>query len=125
MRCAGMLIGSRLWRAGDCADPPRLAALSHCGIRVAQGQGVVADVDPRTAENRFQWQRKPALRAIYADLYRRMAAQCVPRRTFAIGGGAGTFKEHPPRRVASDIAFAPGARPLAARPPLALTPHRP
>jgi SAM-dependent methyltransferase len=74
---------------------------------VAQAQGAVASVDPRTAENRFQWQRKPALRAIYADLYRRMAAQCVPGRTLEIGGGSGNFKEYAADVVASDIAFAP------------------
>jgi len=74
---------------------------------VAQAQGAVAAVDPRTAENRFQWQRKPVLRAIYADLYRRMAAQCVPGRTLEIGGGSGNFKEYAADVVASDIAFAP------------------
>ena len=74
---------------------------------MAQAQGAVAAVDPRTAENRFQWQRKPVLRAIYADLYRRMAAQCVPGRTLEIGGGSGNFKEYAADVVASDIAFAP------------------
>ena len=74
---------------------------------MAQAQGAVAAVDPRTAENRFQWQRKPALRAIYADLYRRMAGQCVPGRTLEIGGGSGNFKEYAADVVASDIAFAP------------------
>jgi SAM-dependent methyltransferase len=74
---------------------------------VAQTQGVVAAVDPRTAENRFQWQRKPVLRAIYADLYRRMAAQCVPGQTLEIGGGSGNFKEYAADVVSSDIAFAP------------------
>lgn len=74
---------------------------------MAQAQGAVAAVDPRTAENRFQWQRKPVLRAIYADLYRRMAAQCVRGRTLEIGGGSGNFKEYAADVVASDIAFAP------------------
>jgi len=74
---------------------------------VAQAQGAVAGVDPRTAENRFQWQRKPVLRAIYGDLYRRMAGQCVPGRTLEIGGGSGNFKEYAADVVASDIAFAP------------------
>ncbi len=74
---------------------------------MAQAQGAVAGVDPRTAENRFQWQRKPVLRAIYGDLYRRMAGQCVPGRTLEIGGGSGNFKEYAADVVASDIAFAP------------------
>jgi SAM-dependent methyltransferase len=74
---------------------------------VAQAQGAVAPVDPRTAENRFQWQRKPVLRAIYGDLYRRMAAHCAPGRTLEIGGGSGNFKEYATDVLASDIAFAP------------------
>src|SRR5258708_32246956 len=36
-----------------------------------------------------------------------MAAQCVPGRTFEIGGGSGNFKEYAADVVASDIAFAP------------------
>jgi SAM-dependent methyltransferase len=61
----------------------------------------------RTEENRRQWQRKPVLRAIYNDLYRRMAAHCVPGRTLEVGGGSGNFKEFAGDVVASDVAFAP------------------
>jgi len=61
----------------------------------------------RTAENRRQWQRKPALRAIYNDLYRRMAAQCVAGRTLEVGGGSGNFKEFAGDVIGSDITAAP------------------
>jgi SAM-dependent methyltransferase len=61
----------------------------------------------RTEENRRQWQRKPVLRAIYNDLYRRMAAQCVPGRTLEVGGGSGNFKEFAGDVIASDVTFAP------------------
>jgi SAM-dependent methyltransferase len=53
------------------------------------------------------WQRKPALRAIYADLYRRIRARCRPGRALEIGGGSGNLKEHAPDVVSTDIAFAP------------------
>lgn len=64
-------------------------------------------IDSRTEGNRHQWQRKPALRAIYNDLYGRMAAHCIPGRTLEIGGGSGNFKQFAPNVVASDISFAP------------------
>lgn len=63
--------------------------------------------DARTEENRRQWQRKPVLRTIYNDLYRRMAAHCIPGTTLEIGGGSGNFKQFAPDVIASDIAFAP------------------
>lgn len=63
--------------------------------------------DARTEENRRQWQRKPVLRAIYSDLYRRMAAHCIPGTTLEIGGGSGNFKQFAPDVIASDIFFAP------------------
>jgi SAM-dependent methyltransferase len=63
--------------------------------------------DPRTEENRRQWQKKPTLRAIYTDLYRKMAAECVPGRTLEIGGGSGNFKAFAADVISSDIAFAP------------------
>lgn len=63
--------------------------------------------DARTLENRRQWERKPVLREIYADLYRKMQAQCVPGRTLEIGGGSGNFKRFRDDVVSSDIAHAP------------------
>lgn len=64
-------------------------------------------IDRRTAENRQQWQRKPVLRAIYGDLYDRMAAQCVAGSTLEIGGGSGNFKAFAADVVTSDVTFAP------------------
>ena len=36
------------------------------------------NIDGRIAEHGRQWRQKPALRDIYLDLYRRMAAQLTP-----------------------------------------------
>lgn len=63
--------------------------------------------DPRTSENRSQWEHKPALREVYRDLYRKMVAQCVPGRTLEIGGGTGNFKQFRKEVVSSDISHAP------------------
>jgi SAM-dependent methyltransferase len=64
-------------------------------------------VDGRIAEHGRQWRQKPALRDIYLDLYRRMAAELVPGQTLEIGGGAGIFKEYAPDVVTTDILPAP------------------
>ena len=64
-------------------------------------------VDGRIAEHGRQWQRKPVLRDIYLDLYRRMAAELTPGTTLEIGGGAGIFKEFAPDVVTTDILTAP------------------
>ena len=64
-------------------------------------------VDTRIAEHGRQWQQKPALRAIYLDLYRRMAAQLKSGATLEIGGGAGIFKDFAPDVVTTDILAAP------------------
>jgi SAM-dependent methyltransferase len=49
------------------------------------------------------WRRKPALRAVYADIYRRIAAHRAPGRTLEIGGGSGNLKEFVPDVVSTDI----------------------
>lgn len=64
-------------------------------------------VDDRIAEHGRQWRKKPALRDIYVDLYRRMAAARAPGRTLEIGGGSGIFKEFAPDTVTTDILVAP------------------
>jgi SAM-dependent methyltransferase len=82
---------------------------------LAQAEGVViatlpcttADGDPRLAEQGRRWREKPVLRALYTDLYRRMAAACVPGRTVEVGGGSGDFKEFAPDVVSTDILPAP------------------
>jgi len=60
-----------------------------------------------TDHNRLQWMRKPALRAIYQDLYRRMVTQCVPGTTLEVGGGSGNLKEYLPDVISSDIGASP------------------
>jgi SAM-dependent methyltransferase len=56
---------------------------------------------------RDTWKRKPALRAIYGDLYDRIAAACVPGLTIEIGGGIGNLKDRIPGVLATDVQFAP------------------
>lgn len=53
------------------------------------------------------WQRKPALREVYADIYRQMLATTTDGRILEIGGGSGNFKDFAPDTVSSDITFAP------------------
>lgn len=53
------------------------------------------------------WNRKPALRAIYGDIYRRMEERAVPGPILEIGGGSGNFKSFAPQTVATDIVSAP------------------
>lgn len=53
------------------------------------------------------WNRKPALREVYDDIYRRIAAVSMPGRTLEIGAGSGNFKTFAPDTVSSDILPAP------------------
>lgn len=53
------------------------------------------------------WQRKPVLRVVYGDIYRRMLAACVPGPILEIGGGSGNFKMMAPSVVSTDILPAP------------------
>jgi SAM-dependent methyltransferase len=64
-------------------------------------------LDERIADQARQWRNKPVLRKIYGDLYRRMAAACVPGRILEVGGGSGGFKEFAPDCISSDLLFAP------------------
>ena len=77
----------------------------------------VSAVD-RLAEQGRQWQRKPVLRAIYLDLYRRMAALCVPGLTLEVGGGSGGFKSFAPNVISSDILIEPWLDAVADAQPL-------
>jgi SAM-dependent methyltransferase len=61
--------------------------------------------DARTDENRRQWFRKPALRAIYKDLYRRIERCRVSGPTLEIGAGSGNFRAADV--ISSDISYAP------------------
>lgn len=64
-------------------------------------------VDARIAEHGRQWRKKPAVRDIYVELYRRMAAARAPGPTLEIGGGSGIFKDFAPDTVSTDILAAP------------------
>jgi SAM-dependent methyltransferase len=53
------------------------------------------------------WERKPVLRAVYDDFYRRIVAACLPGRTLEIGGGIGNLKRRIPDVIATDIQHGP------------------
>ncbi|HWV54426.1 class I SAM-dependent methyltransferase [Pseudorhodoplanes sp.] len=59
------------------------------------------------ADYRAIWDKKPVLRLIYEDIYRRMAAELTRGRTLEIGGGSGNFKAFAPDTLSSDIVPAP------------------
>ena len=63
--------------------------------------------DPRLAEMRAAWEDKPALRAVYADYYRRLAGALRPGPTLEVGGGAGNLKSFAPGVLSKDILEAP------------------
>ena len=57
-------------------------------------------------ENRACWDRKPALRAIYGDFYRQIAAATATRvggQTVELGSGMGNIKQFIPDCVTTDI----------------------
>jgi SAM-dependent methyltransferase len=58
-------------------------------------------------EYRAVWEKKASLRAIYRDMFDRIALACVPGPTLEIGAGIGNLKEHLPEVIASDIQFSP------------------
>jgi len=64
-------------------------------------------MDKTPTNYREVWQRKPVLREIYNDIYRRIHAMAVPGRTLEIGGGSGNFKSFAPDTITSDILTAP------------------
>jgi SAM-dependent methyltransferase len=49
------------------------------------------------------WERKPVLREIYLDIYRRILIQTAPGPTLEIGGGSGNFKAFAPGTTSIDI----------------------
>jgi SAM-dependent methyltransferase len=53
------------------------------------------------------WDRKPILRAIYDDFYRRIANECAPGLTIEIGSGIGSLKERLANVVTTDVQYAP------------------
>lgn len=63
--------------------------------------------DHNPAHYRERWNAKPVLRAIYADYYRRILAECRPGRTLEIGGGSGNLKEYRSDVISTDIVPSP------------------
>jgi SAM-dependent methyltransferase len=53
------------------------------------------------------WDRKPVLRAIYADMFDRIADVCVPGPTLELGAGIGKLRQRLPDVISSDIQFSP------------------
>ncbi len=70
---------------------------------------VPASVDPILARHREVWRNRPLLRAIYRDLYARMAAWLSRDLgpTVELGGGSGNFKEFCPDCLTGDISWSP------------------
>lgn len=60
-----------------------------------------------TEHNRAQWLRKPALRAVYEDIYVRLSDLCNDGTTLEVGGGSGNLKAYRPDVISSDIAWWP------------------
>jgi SAM-dependent methyltransferase len=56
---------------------------------------------------RTVWERKPALRSVYADLYKRILALTVAGPILEVGGGSGNFKAFAPAAISTDILPAP------------------
>jgi len=53
------------------------------------------------------WERKPALRAVYRDIFERIRSETVDGRTLEVGSGSGNLKALLPDAVCSDIQRAP------------------
>ncbi|WP_029583523.1 class I SAM-dependent methyltransferase [Bradyrhizobium sp. URHD0069] len=62
--------------------------------------------DPH-ASYRSVWSKKPMLRRVYEDYYRRIAAACVAGETIEIGSGIGQLKSFIPTAISSDIQHSP------------------
>jgi SAM-dependent methyltransferase len=61
----------------------------------------------RSHDAREAWERKPSLRRVYTDLYRRIAERRIPGPTIEIGGGSGNFKDFAPDTISTDLVAAP------------------
>jgi len=66
------------------------------------------ELDVRLLEHRRIWNRKPALRLIYADYHRRLAQACPPGPVLEVGGGSGHLKEFRSDITSVDILPFPG-----------------
>jgi len=45
-------------------------------------------------QQHLTWKKKPTLRAIYEDYYRRIVEACVHGATLEVGGGSGNLKQY-------------------------------
>lgn len=61
------------------------------------------EADPRLVAHRRVWDKKPALRKIYADYYRRITAHCADGPTLEIGAGSGHIREYLDQVYMADI----------------------
>jgi len=61
------------------------------------------EADPRLAEHRRVWDKKPTLRKIYGDYYRRMAEFLGEGVTLEIGSGSGHIRDHVDQVFTADI----------------------
>lgn len=59
-------------------------------------------------DHRELWKKKPVLRTIYADFYRRILGACRTGKSLEIGGGFGNLKEYATDVVSTDIVPVPG-----------------
>lgn len=53
------------------------------------------------------WERKPALRAVYGDVFERIKGEMITGRTLEVGGGSGNLKALLPDAISTDIQRAP------------------
>ena len=67
----------------------------------------IAATEESPQQYRYTWDRKPGLRAVYLDIYRRMLDASMTGPTLEIGGGSGSFKAIAPDIVSTDIQQTP------------------
>lgn len=87
-----------------------MAFAAYGDVRIPQAQSVLGpriELEKAPASYREVWGRKPVLRAIYGDIYRRMLKALAPGRVLEVGGGSGNFKLFAPDTISSDILPAP------------------
>ena len=63
--------------------------------------------DPRLREHRDVWDRKPGLRAVYADYHQRLLGAVPDGPVLEIGGGSGNFRDMAPNAISVDLAASP------------------
>jgi SAM-dependent methyltransferase len=58
-------------------------------------------------QQHLTWKKKPTLRAIYEDYYRRIVEACVHGATLEVGGGSGNLKQYLDSVVSTDLVPTP------------------